>query len=87
MLKEADRNDIEFQFIHGDFTHIDWFDADIVFMNSTCFDDPLMHNIARLVEKTRPGTFILSTTNRYWPRLYFSRRGLSINHFLSLHAR
>jgi hypothetical protein len=37
--------------IQGDFTKMktkDWRDADVVFANSTCYDDPLMETIGKL---------------------------------------
>lgn len=40
--------------IHGDFTKLrtkDWRDADVVFANSTCYDEGLMHKIAHLACK------------------------------------
>jgi len=39
------------QMIHGDFLKLrtkDWRDADVVFMNSTCFDETLMGKVAHL---------------------------------------
>lgn len=42
---------VDVQFIHGDFLKMrtkDWRDADIVFINSTCYDEPLMGKIADL---------------------------------------
>jgi hypothetical protein len=41
--------------IHGDFTKLrtkDWRDADVVFTNSTCYDENLMHKIAHLACKS-----------------------------------
>lgn len=40
--------------IHGDFLKLrtkDWRDADVVFMNSTCFDEALMSKVAHLASK------------------------------------
>ena len=62
MLKNEIKNAIDFQFILGDFTVVDWTDSDIIFANSTCYDEDLMRKISVLVEKTRPGTLILTTT-------------------------
>lgn len=64
MIKNEEKNNIDFQFIHGDFTVLDWSDANIVFVNATCFDDLIMEKVSVMAEKTRPGTFILSTTSR-----------------------
>ena len=64
MIKDENKTNIDFQFIHGDFTVIDWADANIVFANATCFDDPLIEKLTTLAEKTRPGTFIITTTTK-----------------------
>jgi len=43
--------DAEVQMIRGDFLNLsntDWSDADIVFANSTCYDDELMQKISDL---------------------------------------
>jgi hypothetical protein len=48
------------QFVHGDFLKMrtkDWRDADVVFINSTCYDEPLMSKIADLA-----GTFVPTET-------------------------
>jgi hypothetical protein len=42
------------QFIQGDFTNLDikdWRDADVVFANSTCYDDEMMDKISRIARK------------------------------------
>lgn len=44
------------QMIHGDFLKLrtkDWRDADVVFMNSTCFDESLMSKVAVIASKSR----------------------------------
>ncbi len=64
-MENEEKSQIEFQFIHGDLKIVDWSDADLIFANSTCFDDDLMESIASLAERTRHGTFILTTTTRY----------------------
>ena len=64
MLKDEEKSNIDFQLIHGDFTALDWQDSNVVFINSTCFDDVLMEKITNLAEKTRPGTFFMTTTSR-----------------------
>jgi hypothetical protein len=50
------------QFLHGDATAIKWTDADVVFMNSTCFEDSLMTKFAELCSELKPGSFVLTTT-------------------------
>lgn len=64
MLADEEKKNIDFNIIHGDITVINWADADVVFANSTCFDDELMEKLAKLAEKTRPGTILLTTTSR-----------------------
>jgi hypothetical protein len=49
-------------FVHGDATIIKWADADVVFMNSTCFEDSLMNRFAELCSELKPGSFVLTTT-------------------------
>lgn len=65
MIKNESKTNIDFKFIHGDFTVMEWSDANIIFANSTCFDEPMMKKITKLVENTRSGTFIMTTTTRY----------------------
>eukprot|EP00602_Paraphysomonas_sp_CaronLab_P005632 CAMPEP_0185028220 /NCGR_PEP_ID=MMETSP1103-20130426/13860_1 /TAXON_ID=36769 /ORGANISM="Paraphysomonas bandaiensis, Strain Caron Lab Isolate" /LENGTH=244 /DNA_ID=CAMNT_0027562573 /DNA_START=66 /DNA_END=800 /DNA_ORIENTATION=+ len=52
------------QFVHGDATAIDWSDADVVFMNSTCFEDDLLAKLAAQAANLKPGSFVLSTTRK-----------------------
>ena len=43
--------DIDCQMIHGSFLDLsvkDWRDADVVYVNSTCFDEELMEKIAAI---------------------------------------
>lgn len=54
-------------FVHGDILNMklkDWRDGDVVFINSTCFDDPLMDRISNLALGMRRGTFVISLTRR-----------------------
>jgi hypothetical protein len=48
--------------LQGSFLHYDWSDGDIVFANSTCFDDTLMENMSKQAESMRPGTFFVTFT-------------------------
>jgi hypothetical protein len=50
------------EFINGDLTKIDWSDGDIVFANSTCFDEPLMKYISETCDQCKVGTFIITLT-------------------------
>ena len=47
---------------HGDATVISWSDADIVFMNCTCFDDNILAKLAHQASDLKPGSFVLTTT-------------------------
>lgn len=42
----------------------DWRDADIVFINSTCYDEVLMTRIARLAKGMKKGSFFITLTKR-----------------------
>jgi hypothetical protein len=47
---------------HGDATVISWSDADVVFINSTCFDDSLLEKLAEQASDLKPGTFVFTIT-------------------------
>lgn len=49
-------------FKHGDILKEDWSDGDIIFANSTCFDDNLMNGISKLAEKLKKGSCVISLT-------------------------
>ena len=56
-------------FVRGDATslaapNLDWSDGDVVFANSTCFDDQLMSAVARCAESMRAGAFFITFTKR-----------------------
>jgi len=54
-------------FLHADFLDIkakDWRDGDVVFANSTCYDDELMNKIATLALGMRKGAFFVTFTKR-----------------------
>lgn len=59
------KQDISFEFYHTDATKNDslWVkEADVIFMNSTCFCDTLMSQLATSAEKLEAGTFVITTT-------------------------
>jgi len=58
------KQNMEIRFMNGDATVIDWSDADVVFMNSTCFDDTLMRALAGKCEELKPGSIVITTTRR-----------------------
>lgn len=44
------------------FLDVDWSDGDIVFANSTCFEDDLMASMAKQAEKLKPGSVFITFT-------------------------
>jgi hypothetical protein len=53
---------IRISLMHGDATVIKWSDADVVFINSTCFEDSLLEKLATQASDLKPGSFIFTTT-------------------------
>jgi hypothetical protein len=59
--------DTHCSFLYGSFLDMsvrDWRDGDLVFANSTCYDDELMANIADLALGMKKGSFFVSFTKR-----------------------
>eukprot|EP01034_Spumella_vulgaris_P037938 gene37938-46812_t len=53
--------------IHGDFLKLrtkDWRDADIVFANSTCYDETIMSKMAKIASGMKKGSFVITLTKR-----------------------
>lgn len=48
--------------LRADATRVDWSDADLLFANSTCFDERLMTTLATLAERMKPGAFCVTFT-------------------------
>ena len=46
----------------GSFLEFDWTDGDVIFANSTCFDDELMESMSRMAEGLRPGAILVTFT-------------------------
>eukprot|EP01038_Epipyxis_sp_PR26KG_P014928 gene14928-20080_t len=46
----------------GSFLDFDWSDGDVVFANSTCFDDELMLSLSKMAEKLQPGAIVVTFT-------------------------
>ena len=44
------------------FLNTDWTDGDIIFANSTCFDDELVARMAKQAEHLRPGSLFITFT-------------------------
>lgn len=55
---------IEITFTNGDATVHDWSDADVFFMNSTCYDEPLMTKLAVIADKMHVGAYGITFTKR-----------------------
>lgn len=53
---------IKITLTHGDATVINWSDADVVFINSTCFEDSLLEKLATQASDLKPGTFVFTVT-------------------------
>ena len=54
---------VTIQLVHGnilDLTHLDWSDADVVYVHATCFGSALLASLAELMGHLRPGSLILS---------------------------
>lgn len=62
----------EVEFVHGDFMspEIPWADADVVFINSTCYPDDLVVKIEEQLDKLQKGAFAITCTkslkSSYW---------------------
>jgi hypothetical protein len=50
----------------GSFLDFDWADGDVVFANSTCFDDELMADMSKQAEKLKPGAIVVTFTKVLW---------------------
>jgi hypothetical protein len=48
----------------GDVTAEDWADGDVVFSCSTCFEEPLMAAISARAERLRPGSVVVTCSER-----------------------
>ena len=55
---------------HGSFLEYDWTDGDVIFANSTCFDDNLMEAMSRKAEGCQPGTFFVTFTKGLTSKVY-----------------
>ena len=63
LLTDAQR-EIAFDFVLGDARKVEWSGADCLFMNSTCFDEPLMVELASVADNMRVGSFAVTFTKR-----------------------
>mmetsp|Transcript_22136 Transcript_22136/g.41520 ORF Transcript_22136/g.41520 Transcript_22136/m.41520 type:complete len:322 (-) Transcript_22136:29-994(-) len=71
----------EIELIRGDAFKVDWHDADIAFVNSTCFDAEMMDRLADKADRMKPGSFFISFTRRIpsdeWQVLEYERHLMS----------
>jgi SAM-dependent methyltransferase len=59
--------DSQLQTLKGDFLNVkfkDWRDGDVVFCNSTCFDDKIMDKLALIANGMKKGSFFITLTRR-----------------------
>lgn len=49
-------------FSQGSLLEFDWSDGDVVFANSTCFDDDLMRQLGEQAERLKPGSIVVTFT-------------------------
>jgi len=60
-------HDTHVQMVMGDFLDLkvkDWTEADVVYMNSTCYDDRLIGKVTDLALGMKKGSFMISITKR-----------------------
>ena len=55
---------LQISFLHNDALEVDWSTADLVFMNSTCFNMPLMMNLSVQCRALKVGAVIVTTTKK-----------------------
>eukprot|EP00470_Lotharella_oceanica_P000575 CAMPEP_0170170082 /NCGR_PEP_ID=MMETSP0040_2-20121228/3045_1 /TAXON_ID=641309 /ORGANISM="Lotharella oceanica, Strain CCMP622" /LENGTH=321 /DNA_ID=CAMNT_0010409241 /DNA_START=29 /DNA_END=994 /DNA_ORIENTATION=- len=53
----------EVKFVQGNFLKADWSDANVIFINSTCFSKPLMEKIVKQAVNLSPGTCVVTLTH------------------------
>ena len=59
-MTSAPKFDVSF----GDMFTYDWHDADMIFANSTCFNNPMMENLYEQSLKCKKGTFFLTMSKK-----------------------
>lgn len=60
LLLHTTDNDVVLK--HGSILDLDWSDGDLIFANSTCFDENLMGRVSELAERLKPGSFVVTFT-------------------------
>ena len=62
---QAEKPMPEFEVFHGDMLKdLDWSSADLVLANSTCFDTPLLNQIAEKCSLLKKGSWMFTLTKR-----------------------
>lgn len=56
---------------NGSFLELDWSNGDVVFANSTCFDDDLMRSLSEKAEQLKPGAIVVTFTKGLAPARCF----------------
>ena len=64
VLGEEYTQEMQFSFLNNDVLTVDWSDANIVFMNSTCFNRSLMVDLSFKAKALAPGALVVTTTKR-----------------------
>jgi len=55
---------VEISFVNADLRKYDWSDGDVIFANSTCFDEKLMEDLSACCERLKKGTYVISLTKK-----------------------
>ena len=63
--------------VRASFLDHDWSDADVVFANSTCFNDAVMEMLAKKAEFLRPGSIVITITKSLESKNFEVRLALS----------
>lgn len=61
-IEDTDKRQIDIKFVHGDASFISWQDADVVFMNSTCFGEDLRASLSATAEKLRKDSLVITVS-------------------------
>ena len=54
----------------GNILEVNWLDGDVVFANSTCFDDDLMRSLSKMAEGLKPGAIVVTFTKGLTSRAF-----------------
>jgi len=62
-IEDIDKRQIDIKFICGDAMYIAWQDADVVFMNYTCFGEDLRTSLAAIADKMRKDSLVITVSH------------------------